>query len=599
MSGSKGRTLERVVATAGKGKFIKAGHIAESLFLNYFTDNLSETHVQELVDIGMGPDYILMKDYLHRFGCPVNGSNPELAEAFSSVSGKNPKNYNRNRNSFGFPDVDAIVASSFYETLIKNQIAKDLIPKAKNVNDLKAIYFIDRLHGDLIKRHDIFSEDYNPEQSFMRMVQVLHDEKPLKFLSKHTDMLHGAKHSIGKKIKYDPTQIIVSELKKILNTARSIKKHYSLELKGYEDMIDELTSKCSAIENTYLTYERKHTAYSDDAIEEMEYDLVSDERKVEKNLETLEKAVKSFNLFGKDHSMFIGRMNRQKKHAKHLKQVRSTLANMDTELTDLVNTDPSGAKDIKDALSSIKTTILSYKKRTDRYLVPIVPTYTNKLGLKLQEVNAKKDNLVRKSRNTLNSFSLSKNFKSDYEILISKTFSSAVDNLRILSPDAIEIKTFAGLFEKYGVINERLDGMRKFKDDMSNLEKDIFKLRKKKGWFDAAKSIKERLSTYKETFFAQNMFGEYVDMRSEFDSCQEKYDDMCEHFKNTMDVRLSVVNREYLKRKETVDSHHKRGRLGSFFGAFNIYSNLRLSRARKMINSYVSEARCIKEILTT
>jgi len=589
--------LERIIATAGKGKHIHAAHIAQSLFLNAFTDYMSESHVQKLVNSKKDLSQILIKDYLKRFGCSVNGVDLKMSDAFTGLLKKDPNNYNRKKVGFALADVDSAVASSFYEGLIKRDFSKDLLKKARNVNDLKAIYFIDKLHESLICDQGVFLEEYNPEQSFIRMIQVLEIEKPLKYLKQHSSTMQNIRDDMEKLTKLSPTKKTVSRLDELSDISKRMNDLYSpLNIKGYESLLGDMTQLCKTCKNTNQSYRTKHTAYSDNQIIEMTYDLEKDETFVKTNIGLLKDIQQKFILFGKDPSMFAGRLERQRRQGDHQRQVRARIKKMETDLNLITGRRLDTAKRIDNAQNEIEKQLESYRQDTDRYLKPYIEDQTSQLEKRLNEVSENRESLVDKSREVLNSFETTRSFKNDYGRLLSKEFSNALDNLRLLSPNSKEIAMFAKRFEDYSAVNDHLERLTKFGDNGKRIQRDIIRLKKSRQWLDQAISIKKNLNSYR-TLFIDTKYT-YDDLNSMTMKYKEGFDYLKQQFKDNIDSRMSSVSRSYNKTKSVVDSYKiRKTKMGRFLSAFNIYSNIRLSRAKDKLNKYMGELRCINKIL--
>lgn len=181
-----------IIAARPKEKRIvdKDVPLGKFLLTEYFTSNMKERKLHEIVDGGAEQFNVVAGDYFFRFrGSMKNGEfisakREEIICYFADLlDGKSPSRYSRRSKArgFGITDIEADIVVSEYLVLLSDKRSKDLLAKAENMNDLKSIMLVDSMLP-YVKHHgvdEILDSDMNPEQVFVKLARICGNEKLL------------------------------------------------------------------------------------------------------------------------------------------------------------------------------------------------------------------------------------------------------------------------------------------------------------------------------------------------------------------------------------------------------------------------------------
>jgi len=176
-----------------------SGIVEDNIILNYFLDNLKKDVIKEKVDFTNLRD-IISADYYLKFNkknkkeiiqlLSKQDSNALMDYCTQGLIGKEKPRYNKKPKVFDSllrycNDMNIEIFSRGYMGLLSHNESKNLINQSQDINDLKAIIFMDALMPVLDKSYSnqIINSELSPEQKafeFANEYQVCKDIKKIK-----------------------------------------------------------------------------------------------------------------------------------------------------------------------------------------------------------------------------------------------------------------------------------------------------------------------------------------------------------------------------------------------------------------------------------
>jgi hypothetical protein len=228
------RNLEEIIVLSKPAKqrlLEKDFSFSDSLFIEYFCPHMSIKQIEEAVEKKADLFTLAAMDYYRRFGgsaeksSSLTGLKPEdIIGYFTEILiKKNPEKYKRDaQRQFAATTVDSGIISSIYLNIVKNG-ARELIGKASNLDDLKAILLIEKIVPLLRhnKVYDMFASGHNPEQTFIELIKIVNEEKQIQDIDDYIKKINDISEEADKLMRDDLTE---ESANKILTLKRAAEK---------------------------------------------------------------------------------------------------------------------------------------------------------------------------------------------------------------------------------------------------------------------------------------------------------------------------------------------------------------------------------------